>query len=189
MNAKIIFLCLLTVAPNTLFAESVYLARAPAYIDEVIDIFSGDTTRARKELQKRKNEHDIRKRSGENRFRDHDGRVVINSKYAGKEFPLKEFSPDLEKKYRYPIRFNKYGYPDFSNYVRQTVSSDRLSGKQSDFAIANEIMRKRIPSWEQPRDMTWHHHQDGRTLQLIPRDLHEAVRHSGGASRLKAGDN
>ena len=50
--------------------------------------------------------------------------------------------------------------------------------------IANKMMRKRIPGWKKPSNMTWHHHQDTRTMQLIPTDIHNAVRHSGGASRL-----
>ena len=29
---------------------------------------------------------------------------------------------------------------------------------------------------------TIHHHQDMATLQLVPRDLHSAIRHTGGAS-------
>jgi hypothetical protein len=31
--------------------------------------------------------------------------------------------------------------------------------------------------------VTWHHHQDGKTLQLIKRDLHNAVKHLGGISK------
>jgi len=30
--------------------------------------------------------------------------------------------------------------------------------------------------------LTWHHHEDGETMQLIPEDLHGNITHSGGAS-------
>ena len=32
---------------------------------------------------------------------------------------------------------------------------------------------------------TIHHHQDGQTMQLIPRDLHEACKHNGGAEKIR----
>ena len=34
---------------------------------------------------------------------------------------------------------------------------------------------------------TWHHLEDGKTLILIPTDLHNAYRHTGGASLLREG--
>jgi uncharacterized protein len=36
-------------------------------------------------------------------------------------------------------------------------------------------------------NLTWHHHQNGRTMQLVPTDLHEAVRHTGGVANLLGG--
>ena len=36
-----------------------------------------------------------------------------------------------------------------------------------------------------PRGFTWHHVEDGRTLQLVPFDIHDAVRHTGGVAVLK----
>lgn len=35
-----------------------------------------------------------------------------------------------------------------------------------------------------PDGYTWHHHQDGTTMQLVPTDLHDAVRHTGWAAIL-----
>jgi len=32
---------------------------------------------------------------------------------------------------------------------------------------------------------TWHHHQDRTTMQLIPTELHDAFRHSGGVWAIK----
>jgi hypothetical protein len=136
---------------------------------------------------KRRKKNRITSRSGQNRFLDHNGRKVVNSKFANKTFPLKNINPILAQKYRYPIKFNKYGYPDFEKYTRQTVSSSKLTGKDSDFSLANNEMRKRIPGWKKPPNTTWHHHQSCKFMQLVPMDLHDAVRHSGGASRLKDG--
>ena len=38
---------------------------------------------------------------------------------------------------------------------------------------------------ETPEGYTWHHHQDGKTMQLVPQDLHYHVRHTGGVSTIK----
>ena len=37
-----------------------------------------------------------------------------------------------------------------------------------------------------PAGYTWHHDESMRRLLLIPQDLHRAVRHTGGASLIKA---
>jgi len=36
-----------------------------------------------------------------------------------------------------------------------------------------------------PIGYTWHHNEDMQTMQLIPTDLHQAIRHSGGVSLIK----
>lgn len=123
------------------------------------------------------------------RFIDLNGRLRPNHIYANKYVPLQKLvknNIELINKYRYPIYFNKYGYPDFSQYARQTITSTKLTGSAIDNNIANNIMRQRIPVWKQPSGFTWHHHQDAKTMQLIPTDLHSAVRHSGGGLRLRS---
>ncbi|MBN1126825.1 MAG: HNH endonuclease [Sedimentisphaerales bacterium] len=38
-----------------------------------------------------------------------------------------------------------------------------------------------------PKGYTWHHVEDGVTMQLVPTDLHQAVRHTGGVAVIKSG--
>ncbi|MFR3730496.1 HNH endonuclease [Lacrimispora sp.] len=38
-----------------------------------------------------------------------------------------------------------------------------------------------------PKGFTWHHVEDGKTMMLVPTDLHSAVRHTGGASLIRKG--
>jgi hypothetical protein len=33
-----------------------------------------------------------------------------------------------------------------------------------------------------PDGYTWHHHQVGKTMQLVPKNLHKEVKHTGGAA-------
>ena len=38
-----------------------------------------------------------------------------------------------------------------------------------------------------PDGFTWHHVEDGITMQLVPTDLHDVVKHTGGAAVIKNG--
>ncbi|MFD3511050.1 HNH endonuclease [Nocardia sp. NPDC058666] len=48
-------------------------------------------------------------------------------------------------------------------------------------------MRAATPGgvWARPRGYTWHHHEDGVTMQLVPNGIHDAVRHAGGVAIQK----
>lgn len=76
-----------------------------------------------------------------------------------------------------PIRF-KDGYPDFSAYSNKDVKINMTGDDYWDFKRANE----KAGFNETPEGFTWHHHQDGETMQLIPSELHNNVPHTGGAS-------
>lgn len=76
-----------------------------------------------------------------------------------------------------PVKF-KEGYPDFSEYSEHTVTIDMKGNHGSDFTKANA----EAGLDKTPKGMTWHHHQDGTTMQLVPQDLHNNVPHTGGNS-------
>jgi hypothetical protein len=57
---------------------------------------------------------------------------------------------------------------------------------KSDFARADQAAGV-TKEYRSANDLIWHHHQDCRTMQLVPGDLHEAVRHSGGVAILNGG--
>jgi hypothetical protein len=126
-------------------------------------------------------------------------RKIINSKYAGQDFPLNEVCQKLAKKYpedaqyyldilkKYPngVKFTPDGFPDFSPYAVKTVKVRGLTGDRShDAMLANQEAGLKGT----PTNYIWHHHQDLETMQLVPRDLHEVVRHTGGASKIKNSD-
>ena len=95
-------------------------------------------------------------------------------------------------------------YPDFSPYevfsckfppvTRENIANgtclvgDSAAGS-SDFARFKDSMRQAGYSDEQIKNLlkthTIHHDEDGVTLRLIPRDLHEACRHQGGAEVIR----
>lgn len=76
-----------------------------------------------------------------------------------------------------PVKY-KDGYPDFSEYSEHTVKIDMKGNHGSDFTKANQ--EAGLDST--PKGMTWHHHQDGTTMQLVPQKLHNNAPHTGGNS-------
>lgn len=98
-----------------------------------------------------------------------------------------------------PVRFEN-GNPDFSEYVHQTkgadgklvdakveIELDRAGNRENDFRAAREAMAEKlgVPRYKEPDGWTWHHKEDGTTMELIPSALHNNVPHSGGVSVAK----
>ena len=97
------------------------------------------------------------------------GRKPINSKYAGKVHPS-------------GVRFKDTGFPDFTPYAKAQVEITGLTGNYAkDAAMANKAAG--FP--RTPDGFVWHHVEDAITMQLIPKDLHDAVRHTGGAAEIR----
>lgn len=111
-------------------------------------------------------------------------RKPINSKYRGKRYPASKLPEHLRKKYPDGVPFDKNGYPDFSQYAKKTVKIRDLTG---DYASDAQKANRGAGYDKTPDGYTWHHRPDGKTMDLVPSDLHGAVRHTGGASRLRNG--
>lgn len=99
-----------------------------------------------------------------------------NSDFAGSVKPVSE---DLKAKYPDGVRFDAEGFPDFSPYAVKTVRI-HMTGTTADFAAAN----KAAGYSDKDPDYTWHHHQDRITMQLVPKDLHGDIRHTGGCEQV-----
>ncbi|NLW47281.1 MAG: hypothetical protein GXY86_08095 [Firmicutes bacterium] len=84
------------------------------------------------------------------------------------------------------VTYNKDGYPNFKKYELDKVEID-MKGKKADFSAADKAYREKIgdPDWKKPADMTWHHNEDGKTMQLIPREINREFSHTGGASIVR----
>jgi len=98
------------------------------------------------------------------------------------------------------------GYPDFGRWSRGEVGIRQTGDRVVDFAAADQrfaAQQSKLYSgtpnpwlhngqpnaaaatrFRRAQGLTWHHHQDGYTMQLIPTDLHGTVPHSGGVSTL-----
>jgi hypothetical protein len=112
------------------------------------------------------------------------GRLPQNHQYAGKALPADK----LPAKYRKQgLRFSKQGHPDFEPHALELPSGGKrvqieyTGSRSADFNAAT----KAAGFDKLPRGYTWHHVEDGKSMMLVPTELHEAVRHSGGGSRYK----
>lgn len=93
---------------------------------------------------------------------------IRNAHLAGKRHPVTG------------VPFDADGYPDFgaAGAVRAEVKIPYTGSRAGDFAAANKAAGLR----ETPKGMTWHHHQDRTTMQLVPTDIHAKTGHTGGFS-------
>jgi hypothetical protein len=99
-----------------------------------------------------------------------------------------------------PVIF-KDGYPVLDEYTQQTVFLKRMIGDDHDFAPCDIELARRLgrfkrdgtpnQTWAQAyrseNALTWHHHQDGKRMQLVPFGLHFNIPHVGGASAARGG--
>jgi len=93
---------------------------------------------------------------------------IRNAHLAGKKHPLTG------------VPFDAEGYPDFraAGVVKVEVKIAYTGTRTGDFAAANKAAGLR----ETPKGMTWHHHQDRATMQLVPTEVHAKTGHTGGFS-------
>ncbi|RQV29328.1 filamentous hemagglutinin N-terminal domain-containing protein [Burkholderia cenocepacia] len=110
------------------------------------------------------------------------GRYPINSKYADQQFPMDKLPPEIQQKYPQGVKFNSQGFPDFSPYAKAKVDVQGLTG---DYRTDEAISNKKVGLSETPDGYVWHHVENAQTMLLIPQDLHNAVRHTGGSAILK----
>jgi hypothetical protein len=93
----------------------------------------------------------------------------------------------LARDYPRGVRFTRAGHPNFTPYADKRVVVDGLNGKDrtADNRLANKAIG--VPGSEPPTGFTWHHVEDGKTMELVPKLLHDTVRHTGGASAIEHG--
>lgn len=112
------------------------------------------------------------------------GQLPRNHRYAGAEFPRERLPAAYRDK---GLKITERGHPDFSPYAQRLPNGQmsvriKMTGNYAkDVQLANKAAK--IEVWDP--NMAWHHVEDGMTMQLIPKDLHNAARHSGGRATYK----
>jgi len=102
----------------------------------------------------------------------------------------------------------KEGYPDFTTSNPPSIYPKgdgkveiEMMGNDTDFTAAKKAMQKKLndPNWppgtkdNKPKGYTWHHNEDGATMQLVDIDVHNKAKsgaaHIGGESIVSGKDN
>ncbi len=122
------------------------------------------------------------------------GRFPRNYDYAGKTFVFKgstewvKKNPTkaaaLFKKYPNGVKFNSKGFPIFTPYSKKNVVIKMTGDRRRDNILA-DTEAKINEQYRKNNDLIWHHHEDGKTMQLAPADIHNAVKHTGGVAVIK----
>jgi RHS repeat-associated protein len=77
------------------------------------------------------------------------------------------------------IPFNNRGFPDFSGVATAEVKITQTGTRAGDYRAANDAAGLKGT----PDGFTWHHHEDGTTMQLVPTEIHAKTGHTGGFKR------
>ncbi|MBI9109965.1 HNH endonuclease [Maridesulfovibrio ferrireducens] len=109
------------------------------------------------------------------------GEIFINSDTDGVEF--------------------KDGYPDFSEYAEETVEIDDFSERRDDnFSQADKKTAEKwnsdgkeggpwtgekVREYRKENKLTWHEHEDTKTMQLVKTEVHGNIPHVGGIANKK----
>jgi A nuclease of the HNH/ENDO VII superfamily with conserved WHH len=76
------------------------------------------------------------------------------------------------------VRFTRADYAVLTPYKEDRVAIENLTGdRKNDAKLANRATGRT----ETPEGFVWHHVEDGRTMELVPEDVHDVVKHTGGA--------
>jgi filamentous hemagglutinin len=75
------------------------------------------------------------------------------------------------------IYYDEHGFPDFSPYSEVNVTIEMTGINDIDKAAANAA----VGLSDVPDGFVWHHHYDGQTMMLVPRDVND-IPHTGGAA-------
>ena len=111
--------------------------------------------------------------------------TMKNLKYAGGVMVPSVENPNYILNKYGQIKMSRYGFAVFDEHSIARVVIEDLTGDEGiDIALANlkhHGTKQSIPGY------TWHHLEDGKTLILIPTELHDAYRHTGGAALIREG--
>lgn len=71
--------------------------------------------------------------------------------------------------------------------VPHSVAEVELEGLTGNYAKDAGMANRAAGLEATPEGYVWHHVEDGRTMQLVPQDIHGAARHTGGSAVIRNG--
>ncbi len=86
------------------------------------------------------------------------------------------------------VRYSN-GYPDFKPYEIQSVNIEGLKGNHGK-GLSGDFGRADMAAPQGKANYalnTWHHHENGTTMQEVPKSVHNRFTHRGGVSKTLKG--
>jgi hypothetical protein len=115
------------------------------------------------------------------------GRKPINSANAGTSVAI---PASVQSNGQTSIAVNTEGYPDFMPFATSLTPSNVVTlpsgvrNHSSDMTDADAAAGI-TAAWRQSNGLTWHHHEDGITMILVPTNIHTYYKHTGGVATTK----
>ena len=69
--------------------------------------------------------------------------------------------------------------------MKDEVEINMKGNRTTDFTDADRELFQKTGRVRDPATETWHHNEDGKTMQLMDRNTHAKFTHSGGVAKLK----
>lgn len=107
---------------------------------------------------------------------------------------------EILKKYKIVGIEFKDGYPDFTPISKADIIIDDFSKREINFPQADRKLAEQwskqgkdgkewsagdVKQWRKDNNYTWHEHQDCKTMQLVPCEVHNNIPHDGGIAVKK----
>ena len=110
--------------------------------------------------------------------------VLDNHPNPGQTTYTRTVVDDSGKSREVSVTYNEKGYPNFASYgVFEANIGPFSRSRQRDFMEGRRIFKAEKGQPEDLKIYVWHHLEDGRTLLLVPRYVHDNFPHAGGFSK------
>jgi len=104
-----------------------------------------------------------------------------NWEYAGDTLPPERLTEEARALAPDGVPIKENGCPDFTEWSEANVEIEMTGDRAEDYKRANEAAGYHDAGYRSPKEgYVWHHNEDGKTMQLVPFDLHDSVKHRGG---------
>lgn len=107
----------------------------------------------------------------------------ILDKYGIEGIPFKDGDPDFSE-----VTIDEVKIDDFTTERRKNFPqadeklAEKWTAEQKD---GKEWTPRDVANWRKDNDCTWHECSDMKTMQLVPREVHNNIPHAGGISEAK----
>lgn len=121
-------------------------------------------------------------------------KFLVNEKTIPKVFNLENKTwGEILKPYGVDGIIYRNGFPDFSKFSQFTTEIKNFSiDRSKNFVQADKFLaglkgwtKSEATEYRKANNLVWHEHEDMKTMELLPREIHNNMPHTGGVSLMK----